>query len=357
MKTANQPVSSPKNRCLWIDLDNTPHVLFFEPILVELKKRGYEVLLTAREAFQVCELADKKGLSYHKVGRHHGKNKFIKVLGLFYRAGQLLPLARKFKPVLAVSHGSRSQIIASNLLGITTVLIADYEFAKALPFMKPTWEFVPEVIPDDAAYCRRDHVRKYPGIKEDVYVPSFQPDPSIIQELGLQPDKVLATVRPPATEAHYHNPEAEILFETFMERAVLDGAVQSVILPRNKKQGEEITGRYPHWFRNSRAIIPAKAIDGLNLIWHSDLVVSGGGTMNREAAALGVPVYSIFRGPTGAVDKHLSATGRLIMIQNVDEAKNKIAIQKRPRKAFQAHARSAALDSILTQLEKIISDL
>jgi len=46
---------------IWIDLDNTPHVPFFKPIIRELEKRGHEVVLTARDAFQVCELADRMG--------------------------------------------------------------------------------------------------------------------------------------------------------------------------------------------------------------------------------------------------------------------------------------------------------
>src|SRR5208337_311417 len=98
------------------------------------------------------------------------------------------------------------------------------------------------------------------------------------------------------------------------------------LLPRNKKQGEAIRGRFPQWFESRKTVIPERALDGLNLIWHSDLVVSGGGTMNREAAALGVPVYSIFRGTVGEVDKHLSAEGRLVLVETADEVRSKIEL-------------------------------
>ncbi len=339
---------------IWIDLDNTPHVPFFEPIIEKLTERGFEVVLTARDAFQVCELADQKGLRYTKLGRHYGANKLIKVLGLFYRALQLAPFALREKPVLALSHGARSQIIISNLLRIPTVLMADYEFAQYLPLMRPTWEMVPEVIPDSSLYCARDRIRKYPGIKEDVYVGRMRRDPDFLKALGVAPEEMLITVRPPATEAHYHNPESETLFVKFMERACDQNSVRIVLLPRNNKQGEVIRRNWPRWFDGSRTIIPRVAVDGLNLLWHSDLVVSGGGTMNREAAALGVPVYSIFRGKIGAIDLHLEKQGRLVMIENADDVAHKIKLSRRARNGHVNGSNGSVLSVVVDHIDDIV---
>jgi predicted glycosyltransferase len=350
-----KPTRSLARRRIWIDLDNTPHVPFFIPIIRALEERGHSVLLTARDAFQVCELADQRGLAYAKVGRHHGRNKLIKALGLFGRAAQMLPLALKGgKPDLALSHGARSQIIASNFLGIPSVLIADYEYAKVPVLMRPQWEIVPEVIPDDAVHCASHRVRKYPGIKEDVYVPSFRPDPSLLDELGLRGDYLVVTVRPPATEAHYHNPESEILFVRFMERICGVAESRVVLLPRNKKQESWIRQRWPDWFEHDKTIVPAKAVDGLNLVWHSDFVVSGGGTMNREAAALGVPVYSIFRGHIGAVDRHLQKTGRLVLLQSVSDVETKIRLERRLKSMPSSPQSNPSLTSIIAFIEDIL---
>ena len=343
-----------KRKKIWIDLDNTPHVPFFEPIIEKLNERGFEVVLTARDAFQVCELADQKGLRYTKVGRHYGKNKLIKVLGLFYRALQLAPFALREKPALALSHGARSQIIISNLLRIPTVLMADYEFAQYLPLMRPTWEMVPEVIPDSSLYCARDRIRKYPGIKEDVYVSRMRRDPDFLKGLGVTPDEMLITVRPPATEAHYHNPESETLFVEFMERACSQNSVRIVLLPRNNRQGEVIRKNWPRWFDGSRTIIPRVAVDGLNLLWHSDLVVSGGGTMNREAAALGVPVYSIFRGKIGAIDQHLEKQGRLVMIENAEDVAGKIKLLRRARNGHANGSNGNVLSVVINHIDDIV---
>ncbi len=345
---ANRP--KPK---IWIDLDNTPHVPFFEPIMAELTARGFPLLVTARDAFQVCALADKKGMRYTKVGSHHGKNRLLKGAGLLYRAMQLAPLVAREKPVLAVSHGSRSQILLSNFRRSPTLLIEDYEHSQFPPMMHPTWVMAPEMIPVESLAIKNENVRQYPGIKEDVYAWSLVPEADFLQKLGVNPDDLVVTVRPPATEAHYHNPESEKLFERFMQRAHSTPRTRIILLPRNQKQGELIRHTWPAWFENDKTLIPAKALDGLNLIWHSDFVVSGGGTMNREAAALGVPVYSIFRGSIGAVDRQLSAEGRLILIESVEDVDRKIQFTKQPRRSVSEITSKRTLLSVVDSIEKI----
>ena len=319
----------------------------------ELTARGFPLLVTARDAFQVCELADKKGISYTRIGRHHGKNRVLKAAGLIFRALQLLPVELREKPVLAVSHGARSQILLSNLLRIPTLLIADYEYSQFPRMMRPTWIMAPDMIPDESLCLKNGHIRKYSGIKEDVYVWKLVPDPTLLGELGLNDSDIVVTVRPPATEAHYHRPESVMLFERFMNRACQTAAVKIVLLPRNRKQDEFVRRHSPAWFEGGKTIIPPCAVDGLNLLWHSDLVVSGGGTMNREAAALGVPVYSIFRGALGAVDRHLSDEGRLVLIGSSQEVDRKISLEKRQRKAIANTTSRRALNEVVDTIQEI----
>ena len=341
---------------IWIDLDNTPHVPFFLPIAAELRLRGHDVVVTARDAFQVCELADFHRLEYTKIGRHYGKNKLAKVLGLFFRAFQLVPFSLRQKPALGLSHGSRAQMIACNLLRIPTILIADYEHAQTPPFMRPKWELAPESIPEGTLHCRDGYSRKYSGIKEDVYAWTLVPEHSILQELGLDARNIIALVRPPATEAHYHNPESEILFEHAMVRLCQTANTRIILLPRNRRQEQQLREKWPHWFDGGRVIVPKRALNGLNLIWHADLVISGGGTMNRESAALGVPVYSVFRGPIGAVDRHLQAEGRLTLLQSIDEIDEKVAIQKRNKNNALLDGRPRkALREIVDHIEAILA--
>lgn len=342
---------------VWIDLDNTPHVPFFKPIIRELEKRGYTVILTARDAFQVCELATLYGLSYKKIGKHYGKNPFFKVLGLCWRSLLLVSFALREKPAMGLSHGSRSQIFLCNLLRIPTVMIMDYEHAQTPLLLQPRWEIIPTALANENLHCKTQaRILSYEGIKEDVYAPEFKPEPGIAAQLNLNPDHILVTVRPPANEAHYHNAESDTLFVEFMERVCATSGTKVILLPRNKRQETQIRQNWPQWFKDAKVHIPEQAVNGLNLLWHSDLVVSGGGTMNREAAALGVPVYSIFRGKSGAVDRQLQDEGRLVLIESIAETNSKIPLQHRNKEAIPADLKSRkALSMIIDHIGWIMT--
>jgi predicted glycosyltransferase len=353
LKTISESGRLPKKR-IWVDLDNSPHVPFFIPIKRELEERGYEVLLTARDAYQVSELVEFYGLNCRKIGRHFGKNKFLKVVGVVTRALRLIPFLLKERPDLAVSHGSRAQILASSLLGIKSINIGDYEFVQDLVIFRPSWMIVPEIIPSESVGSRKNNILKYRGIKEDVYVPSFRANPSVRNELGLTEQDMVVSIRPPASEAHYHRPESDDLFYAVMEYLKDQPDIKIVLLPRNKHQEAEVREKWQELISERRVIIPERVVDGLNLIWFSDFVVSGGGTMNREAAALGVPVYSIFRGRIGAVDRYLSQTGRLTLIESPAEIPAKIKLVRRTGiGAFQSSNRPA-LQNIVEFIVSIV---
>ncbi|MEM3422047.1 MAG: DUF354 domain-containing protein, partial [Candidatus Hadarchaeum sp.] len=278
-------------KTIWIDLDNSPHVPFFRPVIENLKHRGYETILTARNCFQTCGLADLYGMKYTVIGRHYGRNKLLKVAGTLIRAARLSLFANRRNPALALSHGSRSQVLAGWFLGIPTMLIFDYEHTQGLGFIKAQWGVAPEVVIKEKAPKNARRLLSYPGIKEDVYVSDFKPDPQVLRDLDLKDKDFVVTIRPPATEAHYHNPESETLFIEVVNLLGQKDDIRIVILPRNEvRQTQFIRQHWSKWCDSGRIIIPGKVINGLDLIWFSDFVVSGGGTMNREAAALGVPV-------------------------------------------------------------------
>lgn len=338
---------------IWIDLDNSPHVPFFLPIIEGLEKKGFEVFLTARDSYQVCQLLRLHQLSCRVVGRHYGKMWILKLLGTVLRAVQLLPLALKERPDLAASHTSRAQFLVASLLGIPTVIMFDYEFVNTTGFLSPDWVFVPEVIPEEHTHQKPEQVFRYQGLKEDVYVSRLKPDPTLRDVLGVRQDELIVTVRPPATEAHYHNPEGEQFLAASLRFLLDQHGVRVVMLPRNENQAAALRSDWARAIDQKRIIIPERAVDGLNLIWNSDLVISGGGTMNREAAALGVPVYSIFRGRIGAVDRYLAKTGRLTIIERVEDISTKIVLERRkPAQSGSANERTA-LDCIVNAISSI----
>lgn len=341
------------NKTIWIDLDNSPHVPFFLPIIAELKRRGFPVRITVRDCSQTCALADLHRLAYAKVGRHYGKRTPVKAAATVVRSLQLiLSLLRGERPALAISHGSRAQMLSALLLGLPSLVIMDYEHVSG--FIRPTWVMMPELIPGDSLTFDPKRILRYCGIKEDVYVPLFRPDSLFRTALGIREDDILVTIRPPATEAHYHNAESESLFAAAVNRLEGMDTVRMVILPRYKRQKTMIRAAWPGPVAARKIIIPEHVVGGLDLLWHSDLVISGGGTMNREAAALGVPVYSIFRGRIGAVDRWLAKQGRLVLIETVDDVRSKIAVVKRDGNGLPVSASSRTLTDIIGHIESVV---
>jgi len=355
--TKRYSFNTKSNLTIWVDLDNPPHVLFFFPIIRELKKEGYNVLITARKHSQTIELAELYNLDYIPVGKHFGKLKLFKAFGLLVRALQLLPYARKKKVILALSHGSRSQIIAASILKIPSVVFLDYEYVKAVPFTKPDILFLPSLVNTDILKKSFEKVMTYDGIKEEIYIPSMHINQNILTELGINKDKVIVVVRPPASEAHYHNEKSDELFNRVLKFLTRHDYVVSIILPRTEGQKKQISKKWKKELTMRRIVIPRNIVDALNLINSADLVIGGGGTMNREAAVLGVPVYSIFQSKIGAVDKYLAENGKLKLISYDDDISEIIELKKINRDISLVSQNSETLNQVKEHLISIINSI
>jgi predicted glycosyltransferase len=256
-------VTADTRKRIWIDLDNSPHVPFFIPIIEELRKCGHEVILTARDAYQVRQLLEIYRLPTKLVGRHYGKNRVAKILGTVMRAAQLIPTVAIKKIDLAVSHGSRAQILCDFVLRIPTLLILDYEYIAKTGFIRPDWIMVPDMIPDSEHLRPKRWMLRYPGLKEDVYVPRLRVNPSIVKQLGFGDYDIVVTVRPPAVEAHYHNPEAEVLLDAALNFLTHTSNVRVILLPRNEEQAKTLGEQWATWIANHKIVIPDRAVDGI----------------------------------------------------------------------------------------------
>ena len=323
---------------LWIDLANSPHVPFFKALAPRFVERGHEIETTAREFAETVPLAEAAGFKPHVVGAHGGREVSAKAANLMSRAWSLATWARKRKFDLAISHNSYSQILAARGLHIPSVTLMDYEYQPAnhLAFRLTSRIIVPASFP--TRRLRRygasvGKVRRYHGTKEDVYLADFQADPAFARELcelGVRPDNVLVLMRPPAHDALYHRFQNKLFDEAFAMLLARDN-VQVMLLPRNEQQRATYSAR-----AGDRLIVPARPLDGANLIAVSDLVISAGGTINREAAALGVPVASVYAGTWAAVDEELVKEGRLQRIASSDDLR-KLPVQRKsssnPRRA------------------------
>ena len=321
---------------IWIDLANAPHVPFFLPIIEQLEQKGHEVVLSLRDFNYTVELAARNGLQGAVIGKHGGRNPFAKIVDLMGRTKGLIEFARDKKIDVAVSHNSYAQTVAGRLSGIRVVTIMDYEGQPAnhIAFRFANKVIVPDSFPEKDLRRFGASVQKtyrYKGYKEQLYLSSFTKDPDFKRQLEEACDlpkswdhekTTLAVVRTPATMAAYH-PKSNPTFERLLEGLDARDDLTVVMLCRSDQQQEEIRERYSDFH------IPKHPLDGNNLVYHADLVISAGGTMNREAAILGTPAYTVFAGALPAVDAGLVKEGRLTRLET-EEDLTKIEFVKKP---------------------------
>jgi predicted glycosyltransferase len=296
---------------VWIDITAPAHVLVFRPLVELLRERGAEVEITAREYAQTVQLLERHGLEAAVIGRHGGRSAAGKLGTMATRLAALVPWARRRRFDAALAHGSHHLTLAARALGIPSATTFDYEWATLqhqLGCRAATRVVVPDAIPPARLKrygVRPPKLRQYPGLKEEYYLADFEPDPAALVELGLDRERILVVVRTPPDVALYHR-TANPLFPRLLERLGRDERVHAVVIPRTADQAADVRSR-----ALPSLVVPERAVDAQSLIAFSDLVVSAGGTMNREAVALGVPVYTTFRGRLGAVDEALLREGRL----------------------------------------------
>ena len=292
---------------VWVDLTNSPHVLVLRPLIELMRADGHEVEVTARDFAQTLELCQRFGIEHTAIGRHRGGRLAGKALGLASRSFALVRWARGRRFDVAIGHGSNDLSVAAALLRVPSATAFDYEWAAAQHHVNCRLArvvMVPDAIPPERLdrYGARGKVRGYAGLKEEYYLADFEPDPAVLHELGLDRERSLVVVRTPPDVSLYHRFENP-LFRRVLERLAA-GEAQTVVLPRTAAQREEIA-------RLGDFVVPERAIDAQSLVAYADLVISAGGTMNREAVALGTPVFTTFEGRLGAVDEALLREGRL----------------------------------------------
>lgn len=296
---------------VWVDLTNSPHALFFAPIVRALTDRGDQVLVTARRFAHTVELAGKLFADPVVIGSGERKKLTGKVASLGGRVRELLPVVRRFRPHVAVAHGSYDQPLAARLLRVPQLTMVDYEYHPGthLLFRAASRLLLPEAF-DRAlvnAHGGRGKTWRYHGLKEEVYLADFRPDAEPPAELGLAGHTGrVVTLRPPAVGALYHRGENPLWTAVVDHLSGLEDTV-TLVLPRHPSQVAPLTEH----FAGPTVRIVDHPVDGPAAIWHSDAVISAGGTMNREAVALGVPVWTMFSGRMGSVDEALIADGRM----------------------------------------------
>jgi predicted glycosyltransferase len=296
---------------IWIDISAPAHVLVFRPLIALLHRDGHEVEVTTRDYAQTLELLEHHGIEATVVGRHGGRSRLGKARSLLSRLRALRRFARDRSYDLALAHGSHELTLTARRLGIPSATTHDYEYATLqhhLGDRAATRVVVPEAIPAERMArfgVRPPKLLQYPGLKEQYYLYDFEPDPAVLDTLGVDGERTLVVVRTPPDVSLYHR-RSNPLFPQMLGFLGRQESIQVVVLPRASEQRDYVVR-----LGLPSVIVPEHAVDAQSLIAFADLVVSAGGTMNREAAALGVPVYTTFGGRMGGVDEMLIREGRL----------------------------------------------
>lgn len=303
---------------VWFDCTAAAHPVVLRPVIEGFRARGAEVLVTARENGETVGNLERLGIPHLVIGRHGGAGRLGKARALAGRSARLARPVWKFRPDLAVAHGSVDLAVLARFFYIASAQMQDYEFAGLQ--RKIAWRVAKRVLVPDSipvgrlveAGAAEEKLVRFPGLKEDYYLAGFRPDPAVPEALGIDLERTLVIVRPPPETAAYHaeNP----LYEQVIDRLAGEENLTAVIIPRTSGQAERARAR-----ASENLIVPRQAVDAQSLIAFADLVVSAGGTMNREAVALGTPVYTTFAGRMGGVDEALIAAGKLKLLQSADE--------------------------------------
>jgi predicted glycosyltransferase len=311
---------------IWADMTAPAHVLVLRPIIERLRESGHEVTVTSREYTQTQELLALHHIEHTPIGRHGGASRLSKLVRLIQRTARMRSFGKGKGFDLAIAHGSNDLAIASRLLGIPEANMHDYEFAVAqhqVGCRLAKRVIFPDSVPPER--LRRfgvgpDKLFQYPGFKEEYYLADFEVDPGVLDQVGVDTERVVVIVRPPPDVSLYHR-KSNPLFPQVLARVGTDERVRAVVLPRTEEQRG-----YVKKLALPSLIVPDHAVEAQSLVALADLVVSAGGTMNREAVALGTPVYTTYGGRLGGVDEALIREGRLRPLTSA----NAIEVKKRP---------------------------
>jgi predicted glycosyltransferase len=302
-------------------------VLVLRPLVELLESDGHEVEITARPLSHTLELLDDWGHAYTALGHYGGVSRAGKARAAAARVRDMLRFGRGRGFDAALAHGSTDLPVASRVLRLPNSTMFDYEWAVLQHHVNcrlANRVLVPDAIPAErlARYgAKPPKLVRYPGLKEEYYMADFEPDTAVLDQLGVDRELPLCVVRTAPSYALYLGGSENPLLPRLLRHVVEEEGAQAVVLARTPEQRQDIRA-----LGLERVMVPDRAVDGRSLVAFADALVSAGGTMNREAAVLGTPVWSIFEGRMGAVDELLAREGRLRFLTDPTEVK----IERKP---------------------------
>lgn len=305
---------------VWVDVTNTAHVIVLRPLVERLEAAGHEVAITARPLSHTVELLEDWGHPHTVLGQHGGASRAGKARAAAGRVAAMVRFGAGRGFGCALAHGSTDLPMACRLLRVPNTTMLDYEWATLQHGVNSRLAqrvLAPEAIPLERMArvgARPPKLVRYPGLKEEYNLHGFEPDPSVLDELGVDATRVLCVVRTAPAYALYLGGSENPLLPRLLRHLASHDDAQVVVLARTDEQRAAVRA-----LGLPNTIVPERTVDGRSLVAYADALVSAGGSMNREAAVLGTPVWSIFEGRLGGVDEQLVRERRLRLLAQPED--------------------------------------
>lgn len=329
---------------IWFDIDNTPHVNFFKPFVKHFGVT-HDLIFSLKQFAEVEKLFHSEiGMDYQMIGKHKGGSKIMKVIGVGQRTIQLLAKMEKFD--LKISIGGDSSNLCAKIRGKKSVTFDDNETAPNWRYSPFTdFAFWPVAIDEKVIFnqgFKPSKTYRYNGFKEDVYIADYQPDPQFLTHL---PFDNYVVVRPENILANYVGLKRTIVPE--LVDLLVDKGINVLYLPR-----------YKHDFglvKPSNSIfIPPNPLNGLDVCYYADAVLTGAGTLAREAACLGTPAVSFFAGKKLLmVDQAMIREKKMFFSRNPSDIVNYLSNSSKKNPAFEKS--KSVKEEVFSVLDELIN--
>lgn len=308
---------------IWIDIQLPPGTQFFRPFISEFSEYG-EICVTARDCAETVGLLENFGIKHYVVGSEKSTISMVKVLNTIKRSLNLYQKVKNFDVCFAL--GNLHSIYVSKMKGKLCINFMDNELGlKGISERRSAFDFgvvksqtwladaiiVPSVFPLEGLVAdgmKRERIFTFNGLKEDVYLADYKPNSSILAEI---PFDNYIVIRPESSAIYKENVPS--LIPKLTKRLVSE-EFNIIYLPRNMKDVEMVQNLRA----SGRIFIPERPLNGLDLCYFSQAVLSGSGTITREAVCMGKKAVSFFPGKNFlAVDLSLIRERRLLHSRNV----------------------------------------
>ena len=342
---------------IWIDLINTSHPVFFKSLIGELD-RAHQVCLTARDRSETVALARELGMTPRVIGTDFS-NRAVKAANHALRTLALFARAPRFD--VALAFGGSTSVAVARARAKPSVVFHDNDLIFTRATRAGTLEtkvmaradhiIIPAAFPAQVLLnrgARRKSIHQFEGYKEDVYIADYRPDPGFPARLPFTDFVVL---RPEALFAAYVSETSSIVPELI--KALVAGRTNVVYLPRIKADLSHIETLRG----SSHLFVPQQALNGLDLCWYSQAVLTGSGTFAREAACLGTTAVSFFPERLLAVDQRLVDEGRMLHSRSVDKIIEHIASSRERDKQPDLERSRAVKRQVVSITKAILAEL